>query len=137
VSSLLAPAANADPSVQVPFKADSGDSCRRGVTVGTLTWPGIVIRPTVVVDGYLADDYLTPCQSLDVYYSVATFTAYSGKTVVDTESRKADNERVTFRFELADSDGVDFIDRVVVQVCRHTNLSPPDYCGTAQEYKHP
>lgn len=140
---LLAPRANAGPpAIQQPFAADSGDSCRHGFTAGTLTWdPGIAApggQPTVSVDGYLADD-IGPCPP-DIYYSTATFTAYSGTAVVDTEVRKADNERVAISFTFVDRSASPLprlIDRVVIQVCRHTTLSPPDYCGKAQEYKHP
>jgi hypothetical protein len=138
----LAPRANAEPPViQQPFAADSGDTCRHGFTIGTLIWdPGIAAtrgQPTVSAEGYLADDIT--CLP-DIYSSAVTFTAYSGVAVVDTEVRKADNDRVVFSFTFVDRSASVLprvIDRVVVQVCRHTNLSPPDYCGKAQEYKHP
>ncbi|MGN9841026.1 hypothetical protein ACTMTI_23165 [Nonomuraea sp. H19] len=123
----------------VKFYADSGDSCRRGVTEGTLEWvDGPVVRPTVKVAGYLADEPInSPCAQ-DAMLSTATFSAYNGTTLVDREAYKADNERVALSFALSDATGVTAIDRVVVQVCRYsTSPIGISYCGKATEYKTP
>ncbi|WP_188189894.1 hypothetical protein [Nonomuraea sp. SYSU D8015] len=124
----------------VPFHADSGDSCRRGLTEGSLEWvEGPVIRPTVRVEGYLSDEaHPSICQNRDGMYSTATFTAYNGSTIVDYETYKADDEQVKFSFALSDPTGVTAIDRVVVGVCRF-NSSPIgiSYCGSPAEYKMP
>jgi len=131
------PVASAQAAVR--FHADSGDSCFRGITEGTLDWTaGPVIRPTVKVDGYLSDDAaLSPC-SRDGMYSSAVFSAYNGTTLVDSETYKADDAQVPLSFSLSDPAGIAAIDRVVVQVCRFSS-SPigVSYCGKAAEYKMP
>ncbi|MFD1543220.1 hypothetical protein [Nonomuraea guangzhouensis] len=131
------PVASAQAAVQ--FYADSGDSCLRGSTAGTLDWlTGPVIRPTVKVDGYLSDDAnLSPC-TRDGMYSTAVFNAYNGTALVDSETAKADDAQVPLSFTLSDPAGVTAIDRVVVQVCRFSS-SPIgiSYCGKAAEYKMP
>ncbi|MGP3960606.1 hypothetical protein ACTWPT_31815 [Nonomuraea sp. 3N208] len=123
----------------VKFYADSGDSCRRGVTEGTLDWvEGPVVRPTVRVSGYLADEGVnSPCAQ-DGMFSKATFSAYNGDTLVDSETYKADNQRIVLSFALSDPSGVTAINRVVVQVCRFS-VTPIgiSYCGRAAEYKMP
>ncbi|MEV4107492.1 hypothetical protein [Nonomuraea sp. NPDC049695] len=123
----------------VPFHADSGDPCVRGVTEGTLEWvDGPVVRPTVKVDGYLADEAsISPC-SLDRMYSTATFSAYKGSTLVDSQTAKADNEKVPISFALSDPVAFTSVDRVVVQVCRFSSTPTGiSYCGKAAEYKAP
>jgi hypothetical protein len=64
--------------------------------------------------GYVVDRPLSTCPSAGLpqrrFYSAATFTAYAGQTIVDSESSKVD-----FGFTLAGSRPVD---RVVVQVYR-------------------
>ncbi|WP_433438135.1 hypothetical protein [Nonomuraea sp. CA-141351] len=123
----------------VGFYADSGDQCLRGVTEGTLEWvEGPVVRPTVKVDGYLADEAsISPC-STDGMYSTATFSAYKGSSLVDSETAKADNGKVALSFALSDPAGVTTIDRVVVQVCRFSSTPVgTSYCGKAAEYKAP
>ncbi|GAA3240904.1 hypothetical protein [Nonomuraea helvata] len=123
----------------VNFHADSGDQCVRGVTEGTLEWvDGPVVRPTVKVDGYLADEAsISPC-SLDRMYSTATFSAYKGSTLVDSQTAKADNEKVPISFALADPVAFTSVDRVVVQVCRFSSTPIGiSYCGKAAEYKAP
>jgi hypothetical protein len=131
------PAMAAQASVE--FSADSGDQCGRGVTEGTLDWlEEPVIRPIVQVKGTLADDPdISPCAP-DQMHSRATFTAYNGDTIVDSETLRADDGTVELDFELSDPNGVTAIDRVVVQVCRFPN-SPigTSYCGKAAEYKTP
>ncbi|MFI7700470.1 hypothetical protein [Nonomuraea sp. NPDC049480] len=132
------PAAAAQAAVE--FYADSGDSCRRGVTEGTLDWvEGPVVRPTVKVEGYLADEALpSTCQRRDGMYSTATFTAYNGTKIVEFETYKADDELVKFSFALSDPTGVTAIDRVVVGVCRFsTSPIGISYCGPPVEYKTP
>jgi hypothetical protein len=133
-------------AVTHPFYADSGDSCRFGVTKGTLTWIAVGPLPVtrVVVSGSLLDrplpdDPSTACR--DPRYSSATFTAYRGTVVVDREQQRVDNGEITFRFELAAPlpGSVQPIDRVVIQVCRHAlpGTTIPDYCGRAVEYRQP
>ena len=144
---ISAAPAHAEGSVVTqPFYADSGDTCRFGVTSGTLTWISRGPLATTVVDvaGSLLDrplptDPSTACR--DPRYSSATFTAYRGIVVVDQEQQRVDNGRITFRFQLtaAPSGAYVPIDRVVVQVCRHAppGMGLPDYCGRAVEYRQP
>lgn len=121
----------------VPFSADSGDRCRHGVTEGTLEWvTGPVVRPTVRVEGYVADSADTSLCPADGLYSTAAITAYDEKGIVDRDVRKADDGKREFAFELSDSTGVRRLERVVVRVCRHASTGI-GYCGTAQEYKSP
>ncbi|GAA3568187.1 hypothetical protein GCM10022419_056300 [Nonomuraea rosea] len=123
----------------VPFAADSGDQCRRGVTEGTLERvQGPVIRPIVQVEGALADDgVISPCAP-DGMYSQATFAGYNGGTLVDRESVKVDDGKIALSFGLSDPAGVTKIDAVIVQVCRFSS-SPIgiSYCGKQQSYKIP
>lgn len=127
------------------FYADSGDDCRYGSTDGTLSWrvtwpPYHVLHVEVagrVADRPLPADPGWSCRD-DRYYSVVTFTAYSGSTVVDQESRRADNGVVSFAFTLGRNSAASRLDRVVVQVCRHPLYTlPPSYCGRAVEYRPP
>ncbi|MET7329438.1 hypothetical protein [Nonomuraea sp. NPDC005650] len=123
----------------VAFHADSGDQCLRGVTEGTLDWvDGPVVRPTVKVDGSLTDDAPFSACAPDGMYSQATFSAYKGGTLVDSEAVKADDGKVAIAFALSDPAGVTAIDRVVVQVCRYSSTPVGiSYCGQAAEYKAP
>ncbi|MGV9376937.1 hypothetical protein ACWDRB_14040 [Nonomuraea sp. NPDC003707] len=119
----------------VPFHADSGDQCLRGVTEGTLEWAE---APLVKVDGFLADDAPISSCAPDGMYSQATFSAYKGTTLVDSEAVKADDAKVAIAFALSDPAGVTAIDRVVVQVCRFSSTPVGiSYCGKAAEYKAP
>ncbi|MGR6920643.1 hypothetical protein ACU635_40945 [[Actinomadura] parvosata] len=121
----------------VPFAADSGDTCRRGVAEGTLErYDGPVLHPAVNVEGVLSDEALPTICFPDDMHSTVAFSGYRGADLVDSETYKADDEQVKFAFEL--SNGLLSIDRVIVQVCRFSN-SPVgiSYCGKAQEYKIP
>ncbi|WP_157548088.1 hypothetical protein [Nonomuraea candida] len=135
---LTAPPALAAQAAE-SFSADSGDSCRRGFTEGTLErYDGPVIRPAILVEGLVSDEALpTVCQP-DGMHTRATFSGYRGAERVDTEAYKVDDEQSKFSFTLSDSTGVRTIDRVVVQVCRFSNTPIGiSYCGKAQEYKIP
>jgi hypothetical protein len=144
VLALSATPAHADVVTQ-PFYADSGDNCRSGVTSGSLSWisRGPLAVTAVDVAGTLTDrplpsDPSTACR--DPRYSSATFTAYRGDVVVDSEQRRVDNGQVQFRFQLAGaSTTYQPIDRVVVRVCRHAppGMGLPDYCGRPVEYRQP
>jgi hypothetical protein len=132
--------AQADALLVQRFYADSGDQCPYGITQGTLEWVRIPFNENAVnVRGELIDrptpnDPNVRCGD-DRRYSVATFTAYSGRTVVDSEARRADNGHVTFSFQL-NSRAFALIDLVVVQVCRPAvTPSPPVYCGPREEYR--
>ncbi|MEV4353645.1 hypothetical protein ACWEPL_38470 [Nonomuraea sp. NPDC004186] len=119
----------------VAFHADSGDQCLRGVTEGTLEWAE---APVVKVDGFLADDAPISSCAPDGMYSQATFSAYKGTTLVDSEAVKADDAKVAIALALSDPAGVTAIDRVVVQVCRFSSTPVGiSYCGKAAEYKAP
>jgi hypothetical protein len=133
-------AAGANAIVTQPFAADSGDIC--GETSGKLAWhvgPIIGQNSIVEVSGTLADRPVPTDPSLrcnDDRISYAKFTAFSGKTMVDGDADKADNERVSFSFELSAPLGTP-IDRVVIQVCRLSTAGTGDYCGKPVEYKTP
>jgi hypothetical protein len=137
--------AHADVALTQPFAADSGDSCPLGSTAGTLTWIARGPLPVTVVrvagsltDRPLPTDPSTACR--DPRYSSATFTAYRGTAVVDSEQVRVDNGRLTFAFDLTSTlTVITPIDRVVVRVCRHAppGMGLPDYCGKAVEYRLP
>lgn len=127
------------------FYADSGDSCRYGVTEGTLNWRYGSTSPLPVlgidVAGKLTDRPLptdpTTCHD-DNYYSRATFVAYAGTTEVDRQTRVANNSAVTFTFTLGANSTTTGINRVVVQVCRSPiNTLPVTYCGESVTYLAP
>ena len=131
-----APAHAQDAAATQPFAADSGDSCRLGSTVGTLTWIARGPLPVTVVrvagsltDRPLPTDPSTACR--DPRYSSATFTAYRGTAVVVSVEVRS-NANATWPL-------ITPIDRVVVQVCRHAppGMGLPDYCGKAVEYRLP
>ena len=136
---VLAPA-TALGAVTQQFHAVSGDNCRYGQTDGTLDWwtsgTGAVGVTGVLIDRPIATDPIAICPD-DRRYSFATFTAYAGRIEVDTDQRRVDNSRLEFRFALGENATTTRIDRVVVQVCRGSLVSPtpaPIYCGPAQSY---
>ncbi|KAB8197478.1 hypothetical protein FH608_002685 [Nonomuraea phyllanthi] len=136
VAAGLLAAQPATAAASVPFHADSGDQCLRGVAEGTLEWvDGPIVRPVVRVDGALTDEAsVSPCAH-DGLYSTVTFSGYSGKSLVDSEVAKADNEKVALSFTLSNPDAFIPVDRVVVQVCRYsTTPVGTSYCGKAVEY---
>jgi hypothetical protein len=144
IGMLAIPAtAQADVAAAQAFAADSGDPCRYGVTEGTLTWR-LLSPPTraiaVDVRGRLADRPLPAdpgniCAD-DRRISVATFVVYAGNLVVDRQAQRADNGVVSFQFVLGANSTISRIDRLVVQVCRHSSSTvPPSYCGRAVEYR--
>lgn len=142
----LPAAAHADQAVSRPFAADSGDSCRYGVTEGTLTWrfsstPVPAPLPGVAVKGRLTDRPVPTSPSLcrdDGLLSVATFVAFAGTREIDRNAQRADNSVSSFDFVLGSSASVARTDRVVIQVCRHRASSvAPVYCGRAVEYRIP
>jgi hypothetical protein len=138
-----APAPDAAAAVVEPFYADSGDACVYGHTRGQLGWellppPRYLITVAVrgvVVDRPTANDPRA-CPN-DSHYTMATFTAFAGRTVVASDARRVNDSTLTFGFVLGANSNVAF-DRVVVQVCRISLLPrPSDYCGTPQEYRAP
>ncbi len=133
-------------TVTQPFAADSGDACRYGATGGTLSWQygGVSPLPAVGIDvkGQLADRPLPADPGVvcgdDGYYSTAIFTAYSGSTAVDQQTRSVNNGKVALEFILAGNAATRSLDRVVVQVCRSPLVTlPPSYCGKAVTYLAP
>lgn len=134
-------------TVTVPFAADSGDACRYGSTSGTLGWRYGTTSPlplvAVDVKGQLTDrplpsDPSTTCRD-DGFYSITSFTAYTGNTIIDRQARTADNATVPVALTLGgNSPSYARIDRVVIQVCRSPiNTLPPSYCGRAVTYLAP
>lgn len=145
---LTAPAAHAA-VIEVPFKADSGDSCGYGSTEGILGWQyGFSPLPVtaVQVTGTVTDRPAIspgpgfPCRD-DGFYTAAQFTAFSGTTAVGRGARQVNNGVARFNFTLSSIDspgGLRQIDSVVVQVCRSPGLTlPPSYCGQPVVYKAP
>jgi hypothetical protein len=121
------------------FHAVSGDTCRYGQTDGTLSWwsattPGAVDVVGTVIDRPTPTDP-SVCTD-DRRLSFALFTAYAGGLLVDTERQGVDNGRLDFRFVLGATSSTARVDKVVVQVCRESTISPtqPVYCGPAQTY---
>lgn len=128
----------------IPFAADSGDQCRYGSTRGSLDWRLAGTPPRAVavdVRGTLTDRPVPtdpgPACPDDRRFSIATFTVYAGNVVVDREAQRADNNVVSFGFVLGSNSTVARIDRLVIQVCRHSSTLPPSYCGRAVEYRAP
>jgi len=143
VVALLAPldAQASHPTRLQPFYADSGDNCRYGLTQGMLWFdanhppqPAAVTLQGSVNDRPLPGEPSTGCFD-DRRYSVATFTAYAGSTVVNSQQVRADNASVPFRVTLGDGRTLR-IDRAVIQVCRFPLYGTwiPAYCGRAQTY---
>jgi hypothetical protein len=141
---LLPAPAHADTTITVPFYADSGDSCKYGVTQGKLYWhktsTGRV--DAVTVDGSLIDrpqpgDPSVVCLD-DHRLSAATFTAYSGSAVQAQRVQRVDNNRILFQFTINVSSTVSGLSRLTVQVCRHPSITqPPSYCGPLVIYAAP
>lgn len=132
-------------TITQPFSADSGDSCRYGVTEGTLGWQSGVSSPLpltgVWVAGTVTDRPVPTGPAIcrdDGYDTTATFVAYAGKVEVDRQSRTANNGTVRFKFSLGSSATRTGIDQVVVQVCRDPIYTlPPSYCGKPVTYLAP
>jgi hypothetical protein len=125
------------------FYADSGDACVAGYTRGVLGWESgppsyrvvVAVRGAVVDRPTPTDPRACPADSR---FTVATFTAYVGRTAVDSNYRRADNGTVTFGFTLGVNSNLVTIDRVTVQVCRLSLLPGPyDYCGAPVDYFAP
>jgi hypothetical protein len=120
------------------FHADSGDTCRYGSTDGTLS----TRLNLVAVKGTLTDRPTpadpTICRD-DGFYSVATFTAYSGSRVIDQQAVRINNGTARIELLLGQSSTVlPRIDVVVIQVCRNPLVTlPPSYCGRPAEYRAP
>ena len=130
-----------------PFQADSGDSCRYGLTEGKLGWQTGVSSPLpllgVLVAGTVTDRPLplptgpALCRD-DGYSSTVSFVAYAGAVEVDRQSRTANNSTVEFKLSLGSAVAKAGIDRVVVQVCRDPIFTlPPSYCGKPVTYPAP
>jgi hypothetical protein len=144
--SLLAVPAPAQ-AAPIPFTATSGDNCTYGTARGTLEWritPGPSPVPPVpnaaAIVGTLTDrptaNDPTVCHD-DGLLSIVTFTAYRDNTVVDRESRRADNGTVDYSFGLGGT-STQAVNLVVVQVCRHVSTSTaPRYCGRQVRITHP
>jgi hypothetical protein len=129
--------------VEQPFAADSGDTCKYGVTKGTIFWTlGPFVRPApVAVKGTLIDRPLSDGPSIcpdDRRFSVVTFTAFAGTVKVDEELVRADNQAVDYGFRLINETSTAPISHLVVVVCRHFPAPRPAvYCGARQIYRAP
>ncbi|MBX6355116.1 MAG: hypothetical protein IRZ05_04570 [Micromonosporaceae bacterium] len=141
LAGLALPApAHADGIPARPFYADSGDSCTYGYTRGTLIWrsPGPMNVIAVDVSGSVVDRPTlaepTLCRD-DGFYTIATFTAYSGRAAVDRRAVKADNGEEPFQFILGGNSAASGLTHLVVQVCRSPLVTlPPSYCGKPVTY---
>lgn len=131
-----------DPTVAQPFAAESGDRCRYGQVEGLLAWrfSRPPVYPQVDVRGALVD-HPTPspigelrCPD-DGFYSYVRFTAYAGRTVLDEQAVRVDNDVLRFGLTLGQPTSVTHVDRVTVQVCRVAIRVPVrDYCGPVRDY---
>jgi len=137
----IAAPARADIAPPQPFYADSGDACVYGHTKGDLLWvtPGPLPAVTVNLTGSVVDRP-TPtdpraCRD-DGFYSIATFTAYSGSVVVGSQAVRVDNGQVPFQFSLGTNRPGTPVTHLVVQVCRDPLVTlPPSYCGRPVTYR--
>jgi hypothetical protein len=133
-----------DTIVTQPYSADSGDSCQYGLSRGLLGWhtPPLGGPPAIVdVEGSVVDRPLATGPSIcpdDRRFTSVTFTALSGRTVLDTAVVRADNGVERVDLQLGRDTSPVRVDRVVVQVCRSSGAGTPRvYCGTAQVYNAP
>ncbi|MEU4445621.1 hypothetical protein AB0K14_25705 [Actinosynnema sp. NPDC050801] len=138
--------ASADPAAAaVAFKAEHTDRCLSSYTAGQLAWRNAQPTPSplpvtaIEVTGEVALRNTTPCAPPTRTVAVAVFTAYNGRTVVDTE-RQSTTGATKFEFVLSAplSPTPVPIDRVTVQVC-HTAIAPsptpdPLTCGDISSY---
>lgn len=133
------------PIIGQQFYADSGEACPLGYTQGVLAWETLPAMPTpipaVYVSGVVVDGN-TCVNTNDPRYTVANFTAYNGKAVVDAEAQKVDNGKLQFELTLTGNSVSTVppppIDRVTVQVCRAPVVGDSadsfTYCGQEQTY---
>ncbi|GAA1309864.1 hypothetical protein [Saccharothrix xinjiangensis] len=140
--------ASADPAAAaVAFKAEHTTRCISSYTAGQLAWRNTLPVPppqpvtAVKVTGEVALRNTTPCVPPAGAVAVAVFTAYTGRTVVDTE-RQSTTSATKFEFALTvplvPTPTPAPIDRVTVQVC-HAALTPipepgPLTCGDISSY---
>jgi hypothetical protein len=140
---VAAPATAAGPATAQKFYADSGDRCTYGQTEGVLTWRVLSpsIYPTVLVEGAVADQPSRNSPGLcpdDGMYTVASYVAYAGRTIVDSSQARADNGTIPVNDVLGDRAAPAVIDRVVVGVCRFPSTPIGiSYCGSPQTYTLP
>ena len=129
-------------SASFPFRADSGDNCRYGSTQGTLIWQyssTAPIRPIAINIRGTVIDHPIPNENFlcinDGFYSLASYTAFAGSTVLRGEAR-ADNAVVPVSLTLGPTAPTAAgISRVTIQVCRHPLFGTrPSYCGAPQHY---
>lgn len=132
----------ADPTVAQPFAAESGDRCRYGTVEGVLAWrfSRPPVYPQVDVRGVLVDNP-TPSPIVDRncpddgFYSYVRFTAYAGRTVLDEQLVRVDNDAVRLGLTLGQPTSVTHVDRVTVGVCRVALRLPERfYCGPVNHY---
>ncbi|MGC5053957.1 hypothetical protein ACLQ2S_21190 [Micromonospora sp. DT48] len=141
-TTVMAGSATASPSpIPQRFSVPSGDSCAYGYTEGVLEWrsfaPAAAVRLTgVVVDRPIANEPIA-CRD-DRRYTIATYVAYAGETVIDRAAQRADNSAVRLDLLLGSNTSAAGIDRVVIQVCRASFDRPsvaPDYCGREYTFR--
>jgi hypothetical protein len=141
LAALAAPATAGPTGIQ-KFYADSGDRCTYGHTEGNLDWRVLnTIYPAVLVDGTVTDEPSRNAPGVcadDRMYTVASYVAYAGRTVVDSSQARADNGTTAVRDVLGSASAPAVFDRVVVQVCRFSTAPIGiSYCGSPQTYPVP
>lgn len=140
---LAPPATAAGPIGTQKFYADSGDRCTYGHTEGILDWRVLnpSIYPAVLVEGAVTDQPSRNSPGVcadDGMFTVASYIAYAGRTVVDSSQARADNGTTAVRDVLGNPSTPATFDRVVVQVCRFsTTPIGISYCGSPQTYTVP
>jgi hypothetical protein len=135
----------ADPTVEQPFTATSGDACLYGQVKGVLGWrlppvggPPAAVDVSGVVLDKPTDPITTPECGDDRRFSVVTVSAYAGGSPIDTERVRADNSAQRFAFQLTNETRRAPIELVVVYVCRHSLATGQlDYCGARQVFRAP
>ncbi|SFB92499.1 hypothetical protein [Streptomyces aidingensis] len=123
--------------VTKPFEAQHKDRCLSSITAGRLvfkaTHPPEPVR--VEVTGRLILNDPGYCHFLVPPTAEATFTAYSGRTVVDRERVTTTTGGVGFEFALG-PDWLpylpDAIDRVVLELCHGSSLGTGDSANCAR-----
>lgn len=140
-AAIAASGATASPVLQ-RFSVPSGDNCTYGYTEGQIEWSSLAPAYSVTLTGVIADrpiptDPILVCRD-DGRYTIAKYLAYAGDRLVDETARRVDNGMARFQFTLGGSTAVPAIDRVTIQVCRVSLITPspsPDYCGRVYTFK--
>lgn len=135
-TAVFAGSASASPTTS--FGTSHYDRCLASSTSGELAWRPVVTA--VAVSGYVTLRNPQQCVFPTRPVAVALFTAYNGRTVVDSHRESAPTGGASFQFVLTDqlspTPAPRPIDRVTVQVCHTAPSTSADRlsCGDVVSY---